>query len=280
MKKSLSLSLVIPVYNEEHHLKACLDAIAGQTEMPNEVIVVDNNSTDGSQDIALGYSFVKLVHESKPGVLAARNKGFSVAKSDIIGRIDADTILTPNWCKHVKARFASSDVAALTGPTYWYDMPFAPHNYHLDNVLRSSLFYLPKDFPWLFGTNMAVRASAWKTIKKELCEDKRVFEDLDIGIHLDRHGFSIGYSRKMRVGMSSRRYDDSPKDFFDYISTYKSSYSAHNMNPMGSSIAAAIYSFGYFALWPLRQSYDDRTKTRSIKHLFSGRNKARKNPMV
>lgn len=280
MKNPLSLSLVIPVYNEENHLKACLDAVASQTVMPDEVIVVDNNSSDGSKDIALSYPFVKLIHESHPGVLFARNKGFSAAKSDIIGRIDADTILTPSWCRHVKASFTDSKISAVTGPTYWYDMPFSPYNYHLDHLLRSSLFYLPKDFPWLFGTNMAIRTSAWKAVKKELCHDKRVFEDIDIGIHLDRQGFAIGYNRKMKVGMSSRRYDDSPKDFFSYISTYKTSYTMHNMNPISSSIAAAIYSFGYFALWPIRQSYDDRTKSRSIRHLFSGRNKARKNPMI
>jgi glycosyltransferase involved in cell wall biosynthesis len=95
--KTLTLSIVIPVYNEQCHLKACLDAIANQTESPDEVIVVDNNSTDRTLAIAESYPFVKILKEKKQGVLAVRTKGFNSARSSIIGRIDADTVLPPGW---------------------------------------------------------------------------------------------------------------------------------------------------------------------------------------
>lgn len=48
----LTLTLVIPVFNEEHQIKGCLDAVASQTVMPDEVIVVDNNCTDRTIEIA------------------------------------------------------------------------------------------------------------------------------------------------------------------------------------------------------------------------------------
>jgi glycosyltransferase involved in cell wall biosynthesis len=102
IRKALSLSIVIPVYNEQSHLKACLDSIAKQEDYPDEVIVVDNNSTDKTCDIAKSYPFVKLAREKKQGVLSARTKGFNLAKSDFIGRIDADTVLPPTWIKDVK----------------------------------------------------------------------------------------------------------------------------------------------------------------------------------
>jgi len=104
-KKPLTLSIIIPVYNEQSHLKTCLESIAWQTEPPDEVIVVDNNSLDNSVEIAKEFSFVKVITEKRQGVLWARNKGFNKATSEIIGRIDADSILSENWCENVRKIF-------------------------------------------------------------------------------------------------------------------------------------------------------------------------------
>src|ERR1035437_9021599 len=95
--KPLTLAIVIPVYNEEFYLKACLNSIAKQTVAPDEVIVVDNNSTDKSVQIAKSYKFVKLLHEKRQHQVFAQATGFNAIKSDIIGRIDADSILPPDW---------------------------------------------------------------------------------------------------------------------------------------------------------------------------------------
>src|SRR5258708_13450803 len=94
--KALTLSLVIPAYNEERYLKACLEAVAQQTISPIEVIVVDNNSTDKTADIAQSYNFVRLVSEKKQGRGHARNKGFDLAIGDNIGRVEFDTVLSPD----------------------------------------------------------------------------------------------------------------------------------------------------------------------------------------
>src|SRR5579885_2998873 len=115
MKQALTLSIVIPVYNEEHHIKACLDAIATQTVKPDEVIVVDNNCTDNTVKIAKTYSFVKVVPEPVQGRTAARNCGFNTATCDIIGRIDADSILLPNWVERVLVDFSDPTVSGVTG---------------------------------------------------------------------------------------------------------------------------------------------------------------------
>ena len=60
-KKALTLSIVIPVYNEQDQIKGCLDAIKNQTIAPQEVIVVDNNSNDNSIAIAKKYAFVRII---------------------------------------------------------------------------------------------------------------------------------------------------------------------------------------------------------------------------
>ena len=96
------VSIVIPAYNEERYLPACLDAIAAQTIKPFEVIVVDNNSSDSTAKIAAQYPFVRVVNEPRRGIGFARNAGFNAAAGDIIGRIDADTHVPASWVAKVQ----------------------------------------------------------------------------------------------------------------------------------------------------------------------------------
>lgn len=276
--KPLTLSIIIPVYNEQSHLKACLESIAWQTQPPDEVIVINNNSTDSSVDIAKSFPFTKVINESNQGVLFARNKGFNKAKSKIIGRIDADSILSESWCENVRKIFADNHIGAATGPVMYYDMPFRRAGFKIDRTIRQAIEKFNDDFPFLFGTNMAIRRSVWQTHKAKFCDRKDVHEDLDLGIHLTQAGVPIKYSSNMVAGMSARRFDDNPKDFYRYISFYKSSFASHGIEANTAKFAMATYVFAYFLLRPLRLMYDDNDKKFTVKKLFSGRS-ARKHPM-
>src|SRR3990167_3424187 len=118
--KRLTLSIVIPAYNEEDHLKACLDSISKQTIKPLQVIVVDNNSTDKTAEIAKSYNFVTLIKEEKQGIAYARNRGFDAVTADIIGRIDADTMLFPKWVEYAIDYLSAHPDELLTGGGDFY----------------------------------------------------------------------------------------------------------------------------------------------------------------
>ncbi|MEU8664931.1 glycosyltransferase family 2 protein, partial [Actinoplanes philippinensis] len=86
------ISVVVPVYNEEHFLRACLDAILRQHEPVHEIVVVDNGSDDATPRILDEYAGrVTILHEPRRGVQHARNRGLDAATGDVLGRIDADT---------------------------------------------------------------------------------------------------------------------------------------------------------------------------------------------
>ncbi len=278
MSQTLSVSIIIPVYNEEHHLRQCLEAIADQHEAPDEVIVVDNNSTDKTVEIAKSFPFVRLLTAKKQGVFYARNKGFDAAKSDIIGRIDADTRIDPDWIRQVKRIFLDDQVAAATGPVYWYDMPLKEKNYFAEHAFKGLLYKYDKDYPFLFGSNMAIRRSEWRQIKSELCDNKAMHEDMDLAIHLYLRERHIVYDSHMRAGASTRRFDSGPEDFYRYSEMMKTSFAEHDMNPVGAKVAIAAYTLGYVTLYPLRRAYDDTRERRSLRRLILG-NKPRKNPM-
>ncbi len=278
MKKALTVSIIIPVYNEQLYLKACLDAIARQTVQPDEVIVVDNNSTDNSLQIARQYPFVHIAHEKRQGALYGRTKGFNTAKSDILGRIDADTILEPNWVETAKAIFQDTSVAAATGSSHFYDMPFSPHNHWVEDFFKNTLYKHEKNFPFLFGTNMAIRRTAWKSIRSKLCEDNHIYEDADLAIHLFQAGLKIVYDINLRAGMSARRYSDTPRAFHQYNKQQSVTYKKHGINTVGSMLARVAYTVGYLLLRPLALGYDQKKQRFNLSKLFKDRNEARVHP--
>lgn len=277
-KKPLTLSIIIPVFNDEDHLKTCLDSIQKQTVKPDEVIIVNNNCTDDSIKLAKKYKFVKVIKEPKQSVLYARTKGLNAGKSDILGRIDADTILDKNWVKNVKSIFEDSGVMAATGPMHFYDMPFSPGNRFVDHLFKGPLYKYTRKFPFLAGNNMAIRKTAWNKIKPELCDDKTIHEDLDIAIHLFRNDMKIAYEKCMVAGMSARRYDDSPRKLRRYTKMTDKAFEKHGLKTIGVKVSAFGYTLGYFLLWPLRRSYNPKTGRRNIRQFIIG-NKPRKNPM-
>lgn len=273
----LTLSLVIPAYNEEGYLAACLSAIANQTVLPDEVIVVDNGSTDKTVRIAEQYRFVKLVRESRRGVLFARNTGFGRASSQIVGRIDADTMLPPRWVENIKEAFADQAVTAVTGPVSYYDMPFPAINHYPDHLMRSSIYNWSPKSPFLFGSNMAIRKTAWEQLSPGLCQHQDIHEDLDLAVHLYKAGRKILYDKDLLAGASGRRYNDSLAQFHGYMSMYRRTYLIHGLHSLAGYAAVSVYWAGYIVVHPFRKAWFNLYGL--IRPLESLSQQARKNPM-
>lgn len=97
------VSVIIPVYNDPERVKLCIDALQQQTYPDNlyEIIVVDNNSEPPLDPATFSkYPNVVLTHEKKQSSYAARNKGISVAKGEILAFTDADCIPEPDWIEN------------------------------------------------------------------------------------------------------------------------------------------------------------------------------------
>ena len=86
-----SISVVIPTYNRQHTLARAIESVLDQTAAVDEIIVVDDGSTDQTRDfLSEKYPNVDYYYQPNAGVSAARNKGVSVAKSDWIAFLDSD----------------------------------------------------------------------------------------------------------------------------------------------------------------------------------------------
>jgi glycosyltransferase involved in cell wall biosynthesis len=252
-----TVSIVIPAYNEERTIRACVVAAIEQTVPADEIIVVNNKSTDSTAKMltALKTEFpdaplVIIDQNDEQGITPTRNAGFNAATSEVIGRIDADSILEPEWVAVVKRIFSDPTVGAATGPMIYYDMPLRRFGARADDNMRRALLKLTKEYHFVFGSNMAMRASAWHDIRDHVCNDadKEMHEDLDLGIHLFDRGHKIVYGSKMVSGMSARRLDANPKDYLRYVRRWEKTYDHHKIfNPALRApmvVFSAIYPLG------------------------------------
>lgn len=265
----MKISIVIPVYNEAERLGACLDSITAQRRRPFEVIVVDNNSTDDTAKVARSFPFVKLLREPRQGVVHARTTGFNAARGDIIGRIDADTLLPDDWTKQVARIFTQSDSDAISGAAEYYDFPLELAG-RIDGLLRQRLANQLGSWKYLWGANMAIRRSAWEAVREELCEAPAIHEDFDIAIHMQELGLAVTYEPELIAGVSSRRVDS---DFLDYVRyTLVSPYTYKQHGLTGRRHMYLILSICWLTYLPgriLYRGYDYETDSFSLAKAFA-----------
>src|SRR5262249_13776339 len=118
----MRISLVIPAYNEETYLGGCLDSVLASGGRFHEIIVIDNASTDGTAAVAAARRGVRVVHEAKKGLLAARQRGYQEATGEAVGYIDADTRMPKGWWELANDTLSSRpQVVALSGPARYWD---------------------------------------------------------------------------------------------------------------------------------------------------------------
>lgn len=256
------VSIVIPAYNEESVIRQCLIAAIYQSVPAEEIIVVDNLSKDRTARIVRQMQqeypespIILLKQAEVQGLIPTRNFGLNSAKGEIIGRIDADSVLEPDWVEQVQKAFADPGVQAATGPVVYYDMPMRRFGLKADDKMRQLMLRLAKhQYHFLFGSNMAIRRSAWETIRDEACLDEKdeMHEDIDLSLHLAEHDLRIQYWPQMVSGMSARRLEDSPRDYRYYVTRFDRTYKAHNVKKMALKAPMVVFFSVYFPAKLLR----------------------------
>lgn len=276
-KKTLTTALVIPTYNEADAIDACLQAALAQEHPFDEIIVVDNNSTDSTVELVKKYP-VTLITEKKQGVFFARNTGFNVATSDIIGRIDADSLLEPDWTTELLRVFADDSITAVTGPVFYHDMPARATGQRVDTMIRASLDKLSTKAKFLFGSNMALRREAWSVMRDVVCDNTAYHEDLDLAIHLADYEYQILLDKNLIVGVSSRRVEGTVADFRKYMKMYSATYKGHDIREATVTVPILVYWALYPSMKLLRGAYNPETGRISLEKLFLGSSNPRKHP--
>ncbi|MDR6707195.1 MULTISPECIES: glycosyltransferase family 2 protein [unclassified Novosphingobium] len=233
-----TISLIIPAFNEEDYLPACLDAVmrnvAGKAF---EIIVVDNNSTDGTKQVVERYPGVTYVFEAEKGITRARQCGFKAAKGDILAYVDADTLPPAGWVEQIIEQFDKDPkLACLSGPYSFYDVS------GLRNAISNAWFVAARPLYnftgyMLVGGNFAIRREALTKMGGFDATIEFYGEDVDIAKRAKKQG-KVLFSPRFVMPTSGRR-----------------------MARQGFAKTAAIYFINYFSIAfrgkPATKSYLD-----------------------
>jgi glycosyltransferase involved in cell wall biosynthesis len=198
------ISVVVPAVNEELYLGACLESLRRQDLDPDlfEVVVVDNNSTDATADVARSWG-VTVVSEPRPGVCWARDAGSRRSRGEIVVSTDADTTFDPGWLSRIDRRFRERpELVAVVGPCRFVEAPWWGRVYtgvvfgavNLVQRLTGRVLYAS-------ATNIAFRRDAWAGYDTHLTQGG---DELGLLRQLRAHG-AIGFDAGNPTFTSSRR---------------------------------------------------------------------------
>jgi glycosyltransferase involved in cell wall biosynthesis len=99
----MKVSLVATVKDAAPHLRAFLSSVEAQTRMPDEVVIVDGGSTDGTAEILRDADGITLIEEPGSNIARGRNVAIRAAAHDVVAVSDADCVLAPDWVERVVA---------------------------------------------------------------------------------------------------------------------------------------------------------------------------------
>ena len=279
--RSVTLSVVVPCYNEADTISSCLEGLISQDSFIDEIIIVDNNSSDTTVATIKAYmekhQKITLLHEKKQGVQFARNTGLSAANSDVIARIDADTIVGKKWATALVDFYDTkihNNVGAASGQTHYFDIPFPVITQFFTNLFTHLANQKLADSHSIYGANMSLRREAWQQIRSDVCMRSGIMEDQDLGYHIIQAGFSTGYIAKAIAQVSGRRMRMSPLRYWRYNKQWWMTYENHGQHAEAARVRMMAWLGNVLqaVAWVGLSFHNPQTGKFSVAYLFAKKN--------
>jgi glycosyltransferase involved in cell wall biosynthesis len=209
---ALSISVIVCAHNEARYLPACLHSLLAQTRRPDDILVVNNASTDETRAVALQIPHVRVVDEPRKGLVIAREAGRLASTSDVLVYVDADCRAPLTWLERIEARFAADPaLLALSGPYRYYDWDWwgrlliRAYDFTLAPATQVLVKYLLRIGTVFYGGNFAVRRQALERIGGFDTSIEFHGEDTNLGRRLFAVG-KVGLFHDCFLHTSARRF--------------------------------------------------------------------------
>jgi glycosyltransferase involved in cell wall biosynthesis len=199
---ALHITVIVCAHNEERSLPGCLHSVLAQTRPPDELLVINNASTDATRAVAQQIPNVRVVDEPRKGLVVARETGRREARGNLLVYIDADCRAPLTWLARVAGHFERDpDLIALSGPYRYYDWDWwgrllvRAYDYTLAPSTQVLVKHVLRIGTIFYGGNFAARRAALERIG-----------GFDTSIEF--HGEDTNAGRRLHaVGKVSLKYD-------------------------------------------------------------------------
>lgn len=198
------VSVVVPFFNSERHLAACIESLLGQENVggPFEILLVNNGSKDSSPSIAGRYSGLTVLEESTPGAYAARNTGVQQAQAPLIAFTDADCVVAKDWLRALQDGMRDPSIAILLGHFRYpaqassvLRLLGAYENAKTEYVIN----HCDPAHHFGYANNMAVRATVFENLGPFKEWKRAADSELIHRLASAQPDLRLAYSRSMRV---------------------------------------------------------------------------------
>ncbi|MFN8496270.1 MAG: glycosyltransferase [Anaerolineae bacterium] len=188
------ISAAIPCYNGARWIAETVAALQRQTRPPDELLVIDDGSTDGSGALAAGVGARVITHAVNRGLAAARNTALVAASGDILVFVDSDAYAAPGMIEALLAGFTAPDIAGVGGGGVE-----AHQVTHADawRARHARQWHGPRpvtDAPYLHGLCAAYRRQALFAVGGFDTALRTNAEDVEMGIRLRQAGYRLVYT--------------------------------------------------------------------------------------
>jgi len=206
------ISVIVCAHNEARYLPACLHSVLAQSRIPDELLVVNNASTDETPLVASQIPHVRVVDEPRKGLVVARETGRRHARGDLLIYLDADCRAPLTWLERIERRFArDAALVALSGPYRYYDWDWTgralirAYDFTLAPATQLLVKHLLRIGTIFYGGNFAVRKEALERIGGFDTSIEFHGEDTNVGRRLFAIG-KVGLFHDCYLYTSARRY--------------------------------------------------------------------------
>jgi glycosyltransferase involved in cell wall biosynthesis len=208
----MTISVIVCAHNEARYLPACLHSILAQSRVPDELLVINNASTDETSFVASQIPHVRVVDEPRKGLVVARETGRRRASGDLLIYLDADCRAPLNWVERIERRFdRDATLIALSGPYRYYDWDWTGralirvYDFTLAPATQLLVKHLLRIGTIFYGGNFAVRKEALERIGGFDTSIEFHGEDTNVGRRLFAIG-KVGLFHDGYLYTSARRY--------------------------------------------------------------------------
>ena len=209
----MRISIIVCAHNEEHFLGQCLISLMAQTRPADEVLVINNASTDRTREVAAVIPGVRVIDELSKGLVVARERGRREARGDLLVYVDADCRAPATWLQRIARRFDDDpELIALSGNYRFYDWDrlgramLRVYDYTLGPATHVLVKYVLGIGVVFYGGNFAVRRDALKCIGGFDTSIEFHGEDTNLGRRLSRIG-NVDLCYDCFLYTSARRYN-------------------------------------------------------------------------